>query len=580
MVHQREVISHHGSQIGRQYTVPTLSAAVRQSVWFCVHLTLGIVLSWLHLSRSGSFVRGGFRCLQIKSAGIEIARPLTMVRPRVSRRLVLRGASGVAITLPFLESLVGREAQAAPTDMPKFFVGMVHANGFPDMNTNQLFPGNTGSLPANLPVCLQSFGNRGVAADVMVIRGINHPGEPNGINSDMLHNSHTAGRVLVGANLVANNKDEPYRKIDSVNVAIHRKIQAQAVKKDLRLILGTTCKSGQQASGLDPSMVDPKHPGFLNKQGEDIFSKREYGNIARSGSFNNGQEETNQFNPRIIFNTLFCGLVGDGACPGGGTIGGGSTGPAPADLEKVRRVGVLNFVADRIKSLKSAGRIGATDKQRLDNYLTGIESIEKRINQVGNPMPPMARSISIPVRDDVFPGIPITQDGIGRLHADLIVKAFEANYTNVASLMLGATDGSNIAMNSNPDATCWTTSKGYFHEHQITHAGQMQTYGEVCRSKIDVFAYLVKRLKEVDGEGGKLIDQTVVYYSSDFGEGNSHSTNDVLALVAGGHSKIKKGQFVRLGQGGNNVPSVRVLESIASMFGASLPQANGQGGVL
>ena len=48
---------------------------------------------------------------------------------RLTRRFFLRGAGGIAVGLPFLETLVPRSARAAPGDVAKRFVAFFECNG-------------------------------------------------------------------------------------------------------------------------------------------------------------------------------------------------------------------------------------------------------------------------------------------------------------------------------------------------------------------------------------------------------------------------------------------------------------------
>jgi Protein of unknown function (DUF1552) len=514
--------------------------------------------------------------------------------PQATRRAVLRGA-GVAITLPLLESLLPRGASAAPVaGGPTRFVGMIHPNGFPYKNYDgssyvggavgsYVFPGQTGSLPATLPKGLKGLSDFGVAGDVQVIGGLEHDSDPAGVGGT--HQEHTVGRVLVGKNL---DGGDVGKKVCSLDVAIHKSIGSLASRPTERLTLGTAGKFvNGQGSGLDDGLFEKDGAGkrtFLTSAGESVFGNR--GDMQSSGSYKDGVAQDSIKNPRLVFNKLFCG--GDANCPGGYTLNlGGSPvdGGTPIDdRPRTRRLSVLHYVNERVKALKNSPRIGANDKQKVDQYLSGIEDIEARLNGMAPPMnpPPVmtGRMIDIPSRQ-LFRGIPSSQNQLGVLMVDLIVKAFEANIMNVASLMLGATDGSNIASQGNFDSQLWYNNGNSAHDHKSSHGtdtGNFNDSSAVSIEKVKVFAYLVKRLKEVDGESGKLFGSTVVYYGSDFGDGHQHEVTNPLVMLATGIQGLGVPNTYRIA--GNKIRPVRVMVSVAEKFGAVLPQANGQGGVL
>jgi Protein of unknown function (DUF1552) len=506
----------------------------------------------------------------------------------MSRRAVLRG-TGVTVTLPVLESLLPRGAVAEQMNGAKFFVGMIHPNGLPykgydgkpyggNFVGSFVFPANTGALPSALPEGLGELASHGVQGDVMVVGGLAHDGDPAGVGG--VHQQHTIGRVLVGKNLDAGDAG---KKISSLDVAIHRAIGRNATLSTQRLTLGTASKFGNgQGSGLQESDYEKDSSGkraFLTSNGESVFGRR--GDMQSSGSYADGVSQDATVNPRLVFNRLFCN--GNTTCPGGHSITlGGMPGTAVPveDTAKKHRQSVLHYVNERIRAVKLDPRLGASDRQKLDQYLTGIEDIELRLKSM---TPPQAmpgengRTVMVPSRD-LFRGIPSSQNAIGKLMVDLIVKAFEANLMNVASLALGATDGSNINGHGNFDAALWWANAKSAHDHKSSHEDHGAARA-IAKAKIGVFAYLVKRLKETDGAGGKLINNTVVYYGSDFGDGHLHEVDNPLVLIA---SKVPglgtPGTFFRAN--GGNVRPVRVMASVAAKFGVTLPQANGQGGVL
>jgi hypothetical protein len=484
--------------------------------------------------------------------------------------------------LPYLESLVPRtaRAQSLPSG-PTRFIAMVHPQGFPLENYDGssrgtiLYPTATGALPATLPTTLVPLSTRGIANEVMLLGGFQHDPDPASVSG--AHTPYTAGRVLIGKNYDPS-VDGP-GKISSLDVAIHHAIGQKAALATQRLTLGMGCHPVYgQGSGLTDSDYQFDASGnrvFLNSAGESVFGTE--GGLSGSASYENGVQQDAINNPRLVFDLLFCG--GATNCPGGGTLTGPGT---QTDPTIPKRLSVLHYVADRISKLKGSRQLGTADAQKVDQYLTGIQDIESRISPQGTPAP---RTITVPTSDG-YRSIPSTQNQFGKLMIDLTVKAFEANLMNVASLLMGCTDGSNITANTALDATQWRITSGLsVHDHEASHGevaydtqnGSFAAATIISTQKVDLFAYLITQLKATSDVQGTLLDNTLVYYSSDFGDGHHHDVTNVPVMLAG-HvpALVKGGTYARF----DGVPAVRALVSAAAQFQVTLPQANGQTGVL
>jgi hypothetical protein len=496
-------------------------------------------------------------------------------------------AAGVSITLPFLESLAPKAAYGqtmqAPSG-PTRFIAMVHPQGFPlhDYDGSSrgmiLYPGQTGSLPGTMPAALVPLATRGVTNEVMLIGGLHHDADPASVGG--AHTPYTAGRVLIGKNY---EDSDAAAQISSLDVAIHHAIGKNATLATQRLTLGLPCKSiyGQGSGLIDSNYVldGSGNRLWLNASGESVYGKQS--GLCGSASYENGVQQDAINNPRRAFNMLFCG--GSTTCPGGGTLMQGGT-PA-VDPTIAPRTSVLHFVADRIAKLKANRRLGTADAQKVDQYLTGIEGIEARLNPANMP-PPTTRTVTIPTQG-TYQGIPASQNQLGKLMVDLIVKAFEANLMNVASLMMGATEGSNILASTGLDAPLWQiTPTMSVHDHEASHGesaydgidgrGDFAAATLVSTCKVDLFAYLVSQLKATSDTTGTLLDNTLVYYSSDFGDGHPHDVTNVPVMLAGHAPIVKGGTYARF----DGTHAVRALASAAAQFGVTLPQANGQTGIL
>ena len=130
---------------------------------------------------------------------------------------------------------------------------------------------------------------------------------------------------------------------------------------------------------------------------------------------------TPETNPRLVFERLF---------------GSGAPGERHANLERRRHEqrSVLDFVLAEARSMHR--RLQSGDKDKLDQYLTGVRELETRIEKVERFGEAADPAIDTPV------GIPADYAEYIQMMYDILVLAFQTDSTRVATLML-AHDGSN-----------------------------------------------------------------------------------------------------------------------------------------
>ena len=126
-----------------------------------------------------------------------------------------------------------------------------------------------------------------------------------------------------------------------------------------------------------------------------------------------------EIDPRLVFERLF---------------GSGTEADADRARHERERRSILDFVAEDTKQL--VGRIGSTDRHKLDEYLSSIRELERRITL-------LQPAASIGDKKLVRPaGVPVDYREHLRLMTDLLVLAFRADATRIGTFVL-ANDGSN-----------------------------------------------------------------------------------------------------------------------------------------
>jgi hypothetical protein len=195
------------------------------------------------------------------------------------------------------------------------------------------------------------------------------------------------------------------------------------------------------------------------------------------------------------------------------------------------RVNVLDAVREDTDRLKK--RVGTADRRRLDAHLEGIAAIQKQIKA----LPPVCTFPPAPTEQNIPVNGAESTAAVARVMSDLIAAAFACDLTRVASYMFtGPSGASRFAEISEPTMTV----------HGATHTTYHYVVHECVLYAMGHFGYLLNAMKsQVEGTGN-LLDNTVVFMTSDVAEGYTHSIVDVPIIVAGkGGGKIKTGTHYR-----------------------------------
>lgn len=241
--------------------------------------------------------------------------------------------------------------------------------------------------------------------------------------------------------------------------------------------------------------------------------------------------------PRLLFERLF------------------ANGPAHETAEaRARRQrqerSILDFVLDDARALQ--GRLGATDRRKLEEYLTAVRELEQRIENAGK------FQAALPDYDRPN-GIPDTYGAHLELMFDLLALAFQTDSTRVASFIL-AHDGSNRPY------PFLGVSEGH---HDLSHHGndaeKKKKIARINRFHLEQFARFVGQLKGIREGEGTLLDQCMVVYGGAISDGNRHNHNNLPVLLAGkGGGTIETGRHVRYA---DNTPMANLYLSILDRFG-------------
>lgn len=438
---------------------------------------------------------------------------MAIIVPRtLSRRTLLRGA-GVVVALPFLEAMRPRRASAQDVVAQRFVVWFM-PNG---TDPGRFFP-EVGALSANtLTECLQDWNgfeaegeweaSGPVFQDMTIVRDLDHQQ----VCQIEIHNpamalaAHTPGTAASPEIPAASTLDQ----------VLADSIQGDTPYRSLTLY----------ATG-DTSITQ----GFL--------SFRE-----------NGQTESVYRNPVDVFDMLF----------GAGDVGDGSP-----DLARLRRQSVLDFVKEDATRLGT--RLGAGDKQRVDQYLESVFELEQQLASTSagctTPVEPTARP-DIHTRIQQFRDLAIValQCDLTRVVALQYSNSWDINFGKYA-LSDGVADWSDHFISHKLDDQDRATDLDGLDRAEaqaIANARVVQT----SRFKMRRFANLVNALRDAPSATGTLLDESLVMFCSENGDGDSHSRFNIPIVLAGGVGGFQGGRVVTA----NSEPTGALHASILNYFG-------------
>lgn len=221
-------------------------------------------------------------------------------------------------------------------------------------------------------------------------------------------------------------------------------------------------------------------------------------------------------------------------------------------LRNQRQRSILDFVMEDAKQLNR--QLGRNDQLKLDEYMTGVREIERRIEKAEQFGLPEAPEMEMPE------GIPGNYEEHVRLMMDLLVLAFETDSTRVATFLL-AHDGSNRSFKEIgvPDG-----------HHSISHH-QNNPESLAKLAKIDLFysrqfAYFLEQLKaRKDSDGQSLLHNSMIVWGSGLADPDRHRHTDLPVILAGhGGGTLKTGQH---SLAGTDTPMSNLFLSLLDRFG-------------
>src|SRR5438874_4760944 len=245
-------------------------------------------------------------------------------------------------------------------------------------------------------------------------------------------------------------------------------------------------------------------------------------------------------NPRLLFERLF---------------GAGAPGERRENLQRRQQQqrSILDFVLEAARSLQ--GKLGARDKQKLDEYLGSVREIEQRIERAESFGATPDPTVETPG------GIPPSFEEYVQIMYDMLILAFQTDSTRIATFLL-ANEGSNRAF---PEIGI--AEGHHFLTHHRNKQEMIDKVAEIDLWYMTQFACFLEKMEQTkDVDGQSLLHNSMIVYGSGNADGNRHThVNLPVILAGGGGGSLTPARYAKLG----GVPMSNLLLSIVDRLGVT-----------
>jgi hypothetical protein len=381
----------------------------------------------------------------------------------ISRRAILRGA-GVAMGLPWLESLNAYAETAGAASYPKRFAVLFMGNGVNEDHWSSEGSGAEMKLSKTLEV-LAPIKNK-----INVVHGLFQK-RATGMG---IHPAQT-GCLLSGAQI---QKGAIIHNGITVDQVIANKIGQDTPQSSLVL----ACE--QPMTGYHETNFSLAYSSHVSWQSAD-------------------SPVPTEVYPSLAWDSLF------------------------ENRGSLRNMSVLDRVMDDANAL--GRQISSTDKAKLDEYLTSVREVEKRVDGMRKSKEKAeeaGKGKAIPVAHMERPanGLPEDVRDHARLMCDIIAIAFQTDKTRVASLLL-----------------CRDLSAMYYPflevregHHAASHNNLSEGYERISRFHLSQLGYLAQKLDAMPEGDGTVLDHSCLMWINNMMVGRKHDNSKLPLVLAGG----------------------------------------------
>jgi hypothetical protein len=239
-------------------------------------------------------------------------------------------------------------------------------------------------------------------------------------------------------------------------------------------------------------------------------------------------------NPRAAFERIF-----------------GEAGTSGERLARVRKQrSILDSISEEANDLERG--LGSRDRARLSDYLDNVREIERRIQR--------AESHKSETTLDAPIGVPELFDEHVGLMFDLIAAAWQADVTRVFTFMMSR----ELSQRTYPQIG--VTEQHHSISHHQNNPEKMATCVKINTFYVQMYAKFLAKLQSTEDGDGSLLDHSMVIYGAGMGDSNSHASDPLPMVFAGGGV----GKGYRHVEVASRTPVGNLWSTVADKFGTSI----------
>jgi hypothetical protein len=254
----------------------------------------------------------------------------------------------------------------------------------------------------------------------------------------------------------------------------------------------------------------------------------------------------------VLYNEVFRGLTA-------GTV-------APTDTTNQLKTNILNRVFQSYTSFRSNRRISSADVSRLEQHMSFISDLQRRVNAVVTP-------VTISCNRPAAP--PTTTDPLvfNQLYVDLLALSFKCGLTKLGTLCFDSHSPSWLPGLNLPQGL---ELHGAIHGDSSNYAAKRHAFEIYHRYNLELIANrFLAPLNELEGNSGRTyIDNMITVYMSQMGmetimAGSGHSSADMQQVMFGSMGgRMRAGRYMALPEiNGRRLPHNAFLVTLLQLMG-------------
>jgi len=213
-----------------------------------------------------------------------------------------------------------------------------------------------------------------------------------------------------------------------------------------------------------------------------------------------------EVNPRAVFERLFGDADPDES-------------PKARASRRADNRSVLDLVMEQSRAL--CGKLGGSDRTKVDEYLSSVREIESRIQRTER------ESVRIPANLEKPAGVPSDYAEHARLLFDLLLVALQTDSTRVVTFMMAREGG----MKPYPEIGVPEAHHSISHHHNDPEL--IEKCAKINCYHLEQFAYFVGKMKNTPDGDGSLLDHSALVYGSGLADSNRHDHFNLPTLIVG-----------------------------------------------